>query len=72
MSVEMDKLSFVRQGVTEEAVDFNMTADTPSRPVDFVVSSVHSRCVISSSVQSRSDGQFSGLSGVGLLRGGKE
>ena len=37
MMVEMDKLkSFTRIGAIEVAVDFNVTAETPSRPVDLM------------------------------------
>ena len=73
MPVEIDRLkSFARLGAIVAAVDFNIVAETPSRPVDFVESSEQSMSAICSSVHRRSEGHCSGLSGVGLLRGGVE
>ena len=62
----------MRLGAIEVAVDFSITADTPSEPVDFVESREQSKSVICYSVQSRSEGQFSGFRGARFLRGGKE
>ena len=71
--VEIDLLkSFARLGAIVAAVDFNIDAETPSRPVDFVQSSEQSMSATCSSVQRISEGHCSGLSGVGLVRGGVE
>ena len=64
--------SFVRQGAIEAAVCLSIIAETPSSPVDFVVSKEQRSSVTRSSVQSMDSGQVSGSSGVGLLRGGNE
>ena len=58
--------SLVRLGAIERAVDFNMVADTPSKPVD-LTGSRPSR----SSVICIDAGQLFGSRGVRFLRGGK-
>ena len=61
--VEIERLkSFVRLGAIVAAVDFNITAETPSSPVDFEESSEQSMSAICSSVQRRSEVHCSGLS----------
>ena len=57
----------VRLSVIAGAVDFNIMADTPSIPVDFVGLRLHSRSEISSSVHSINNGQQVGSSGVGFF-----
>ena len=71
--VAMDKLkSLVRLGAIDKAVCLSIRAETPSRPVDFIVSREHSSSVTRSSVQSMEAGELSGSSGAGLLSGGDE
>ena len=55
--VAIDMLnSLVRLAVIAGAVDFNIIADTPSKPVDFAGLRLHSRSEISSSVHSIDNG----------------
>ena len=63
--------SLVRLGAIERAVDFNMVADTPSKPVDLTGSRPSRSSVICSSVHSIDAGQLFGSRGVRFLRGGK-
>lgn len=71
--VEIDILnSLVRLGAIARAVDFNIVADTPSKPVDLAGFRLCNNSIICSSVHIIDVGQLFGSSGVSSLRGGKE
>ena len=72
--VEIDMLnnSLVRLGAIARAVDFNILADTPSKPVDLAGFRFCNNSITCSSVHRMGVGQLFGSSGVNSSRGGKE
>ena len=62
--------SLVRLGAIARAVDFNIVADAPSKPVDLAGFRFCNNSI--TSLHRMSVGQSFGSSGVSSLRGGKE
>ena len=64
--------NLVRLGAIARALDFNILADTPPKPVDLAGFRFCNNSSTCSSVHRMGVGQSFGSSGVSSLRGGKE